>query len=93
MDILLSMSRGLLVSDGYYEETDDSDLLGGDWISLVKADWLASKTEWYPLCRHHSSWTSQDAHPHPVFDPSMKFIYYNSDVSGQRAIYRIKYHQ
>jgi hypothetical protein len=82
-------SPGVLVSDGYYEEVGDSNTSGGDWISRIDVDWNAGETKWYPLCRHLSSWTSQDAHPHPIIDHNMKYAYFTSDFAGKRAIYRV----
>lgn len=81
---------GVLVSDGYYEEDGDSPTSGGDWISRIDMDWKHGKAGWLPLCRHSSSWASQDAHPHPIIDHTMTYAYFTSDVSGKRAIYRIR---
>lgn len=79
---------GVLVSDGYYEAEGDRDTWGGDWISRVNVDWAAGLVTWTPLCRSGSSWSSQDAHPHPIIDHAMRYVYFTSDVEGQRAVYR-----
>jgi len=79
---------GVLVSDGYYEEPGDSVTWGGDWISRLDVDWGKGRIDWKPLCRSGSSWKSQDAHPHPIIDHGMRFIYFTSDRDGRRAIYR-----
>jgi len=92
-----------LVSDGYAEfaSTDlDTDQMedgalvgvpsGGAWISLLNADWDSSALHWTALCRHGSSWTSQDAHPHPIFNHASTEVLFTSDESGKRAIYRIE---
>jgi len=81
----------LLVSDGYYRDDrgESGALPGGAWISLVYADWERSELRWIPLCRHGSSWSSQDVHPHPVFGPGDDSVWYTSDVEGHRAVYRI----
>ncbi len=80
---------GWLVTDGCYVHEGDSGRSSGDWISMVVVDWSARRYDWLPLCRHGSSWTSQDAHPHPVFNHAGDAAYFTSDVSGKRAIYRI----
>ncbi len=80
---------GWLVTDGCYVRDGDSRRSSGDWISMVVVDWNARRYDWLPLCRHGSSWTSQDAHPHPVFNHAGDAAYFTSDVSGKRAIYRI----
>jgi oligogalacturonide lyase len=77
-----------LVTDGYYEEAGDPPG-NGAWISLLRPDWDRRTIEWRPLCRHGSSWRSQDEHPHPVFDHAGRSIFYTSDVSGPRGIYRV----
>lgn len=79
---------GELVTDGYYEEPGDQ-LWGGAWISRLEVDWAGHQIQWAPLWRHGSSWTSQDCHPHPVFDHAGEAIWFTSDQSGQRAIYRL----
>jgi hypothetical protein len=82
---------GLLVSDGYYEHPGDGkpEGWGGAWISLLRVDWKARRIEWKPLCRSGSSWTSQDAHPHPIFNHAASAVYFTSDKEGKRAVYRV----
>jgi oligogalacturonide lyase len=77
-----------LVTDGYYEQSDDPPGHGA-WISMLKPDWSAAAIDWHPLCRHSSSWKSQDEHPHPVFDHAGQNILFTSDVGGMRAVYRV----
>jgi oligogalacturonide lyase len=77
-----------LVTDGYYETPDDPPGHGA-WLSLLKPDWDRRTIEWRPLCRHGSSWKSQDEHPHPMFDHAGQEIFFTSDVGGTRAIYRV----
>jgi Tol biopolymer transport system component len=43
-----------------------------------------------PLVEHGSSWSSQDAHPHPVFDPGGRSVLFTSDRAGVRAVYRVE---
>lgn len=83
-------NSGLLVTDGYWREP--SDELGktqGRWISVLKVDWENSAIEWHPLCLHNSSWNCQCSHPHPIFDESESFVYFTSDHSGKREVYRV----
>lgn len=90
-----SGAPGVLVSDGYYETDGDrrvlncGNLMGGDWISRVDADWEKGNFVWTPLCRSHSSWAGQDEHPHPIIDHGSRFVYFTSDRDGRRAVYRI----
>ena len=82
-------SPNVLVSDGYYEEPENAKQWGGSWISRVDLDWDACRAKWSPLCIHGSSWSSQDAHPHPIIDQAMRFVYFTSDKGGKRAIHRV----
>jgi hypothetical protein len=79
---------GWLVTDGCYEQADDPRG-DGAWISVLHVDWLAQRYDWQPLCRHGSSWKSQDAHPHPIFNHAADAVCFTSDRSGKRAIYRV----
>ena len=78
-----------LVTDGLYEVPDDPPSHGA-WISLLKPDWQTKLIDWRPVCRHGSSWKSQDEHPHPIFDHAGRHVYFTSDKSGRRAIYRVE---
>lgn len=78
----------LLVSDGYYQEDGDPADRGA-WISLQRVDWERGTVAWTPLCRHGSSWRSQDEHPHPVFDPAGTHVCFTSDRGGRRAAWRV----
>lgn len=80
---------GELVSDGYYEQPDDARAGHGAWICRVTADWAAGKIAWQPLCRNGSSWNSQDAHPHPIFNHAADAVYFTSDQDGKRAVWRV----
>lgn len=84
------MDTGALVSDGYYiEPDDDAQKWHGQWISVQKVDWEKEKIEWIPLCRHESSWDCQCSHPHPIFDHGDQHVYFTSNESGCREIYRV----
>ena len=80
--------RGWLVTDGNYTREGDPKGGHGAWISVVKVDWEKATYQWLPLCRHGSSWKSQDEHPHPIFNHAGYAVYFTSDRSGRRAIYR-----
>jgi Tol biopolymer transport system component len=90
----LAPDGATLVSDGYAEypeldEPDGNQARQGRWISLLHADWEQGTHRWTPLCRHGSSWGSQDAHPHPIFSHAGTEILFTSDCGGKRAIYRV----
>lgn len=78
-----------LVSDGYYELSDDPAGKVGAWISILTPDWNRRTIDWKPIARHGSSWKSQDEHPHPIFDHAGRSVFFTSDMTGQRAVYRI----
>lgn len=94
----LGPTDNLLVSDGYAEyDADDAAVEKktphlarfGAWISLLRVDWARGTHTWTPLCRHGSSWTSQDAHPHPIFSHAGGEVLFTSDYEGRRAIYAL----
>lgn len=89
-----------LVSDGYaeYEGSEqhvtqfgDPSLVrsarGGEWISLLDVNWSGREIHWRAVCRHGSSWSSQDAHPHPIYNHAGDEVLFTSDHTGQRAVY------
>ena len=78
-----------LVTDGLYENPDDPPSHGA-WISLLRPDWKNRTIDWRPICRHGSSWTSQDEHPHPIFSHVGDYVYFTSDRTGRRAVYRVE---
>jgi hypothetical protein len=80
-----------LVSDGYFhpEGEPESGTWGGDWISLQKVDWVHRRIEWLPLCRHESAWDCQDSHPHPIFAPGDRHVYFTTNHGGGRAVARV----
>lgn len=97
----LGAGHDLLVSDGYYEPDGDAGAGGdpslggaggGAWISLARVDWERGAVHWRPLCRHGSSWSSQDAHPHPVFSHAGDEVLFTSDAEGKRAVYAVPAH-
>jgi len=78
---------GWLVADGYFVGSGGN--APGNWISLAHVDWEARTVKWYPLCASRSSWNSQDAHPHPIFDSAGQAVYFTADPEGNRAVYRV----
>ena len=86
---------GLLVTDGCFEtEGDDAVAIrghtpGGAWISVLHVDWVRGLIRWQPLCRHGSSWKSQDEHPHPIFNHAGNAILFVSDRDGARGVYAV----
>ncbi|MGH7145232.1 MAG: oligogalacturonate lyase family protein [Planctomycetota bacterium] len=81
---------GLLVSDGYYQDGSETETpRQGAWISLQRCDWSAGRIDWVPLCRHGSSWDSQDSHPHPIFSHRGDAVLFTSDREGHRAVYQV----
>jgi len=83
-----------LVSDGYYFPPADDDAKepghGGRYIATVTPDWNSRTLTWRMLCKHGSSWKSQDEHPHPVFDAACDWVYFTSDTDGRRAVWRVR---
>jgi oligogalacturonide lyase len=63
---------------------------GGRWITRLDVDWSVRRIVPTPLVQHGSSWSSQDAHPHPVFDQTDRTVLFTSDRDGVRAVYRIE---
>lgn len=80
---------GWLVTDGCYEQPGDFGKWGGAWISVLKVDWAAKRYDWQPLLRHGTSWSSQDAHPHPIYSHAGDSVFFTSDKGGKRAVYRV----
>jgi len=94
--------NGILVTDGFYENRRLAERIRlkikrtlkkekafcGRYITLVKVDWANRKIGWFPLCRHGSDWSTQDSHPHPIFDNQGTKIHCNSNRSGKNSIYQ-----
>lgn len=81
---------GTLVSDGYYQTPATAEGGMGKWIALLDVDWEGGRIAWRPLGLNRSSWTSQDAHPHPILDDAGRWAYFTSDAEGSRAVYRFR---
>lgn len=81
---------GELVTDGYFRTPETADGWG-QWITRAHVDWDARTIEWEPLTRHGSSWSTQDDHPHPIFDHACGAVYFTSDHGGTRGVYRVEF--
>lgn len=81
-----------LVSDGYWHPAGapENGLWGGEWIVKLVVNWEAGQIEWTPLCAHHSAWDCQDSHPHPIYSPGDKFVYFTSNKGGGRSVWRVE---
>lgn len=81
-----------LVSDGYWHPpgAPENGLWGGEWITKLKVNWEAGEIEWTPLCTHRSAWDCQDSHPHPIYSPGDKFVYFTSNAGGGRSVWRVE---
>jgi hypothetical protein len=79
-----------LVSDGYWHPSGvpENGLWGGEWIAKLQVDWEARRITWTPLCAHHSAWDCQDSHPHPVYSPGDRWVYFTSNLGGGRCVCR-----
>jgi oligogalacturonide lyase len=62
---------------------------GGRWITRLDVDWVGRRIVATPLVEHGSSWSSQDAHPHPIVTPDGRSVLFTSDREGVRAVYRV----
>ena len=79
-----------LVCDGYYEQPGDAPDAAAEWLTLQAVDWAAGTLAWSPLCRHRSSWRTQDDHPHPIFDHAGRHVYFTGGTGdGGRAVHRV----
>lgn len=86
-----SQHNNWLVSDGYYHPhgVSENSNWGGEWISLIEVDWDQRRMKWVALCPHESYWDCQDSHPHPIFDHVDGHVYFTSNKTGARAVYRV----
>ena len=90
-----------LCCDGYFKFPDDIKAVrenstdngpdphkkDGEYISRVIPHWEEGRLEWNPLCKHHSDWLGQDAHPHPIYSHSGDAIFFNSRSEKYVKVY------
>ena len=83
-----------LVSDGYWHPDGEAEdgKWGGEWITRLQVDWARRTIGWTPLCKHHSAWDCQDSHPHPVYGPGDREVYFTSNLDGGRCVCRVAVH-
>ena len=94
-----SVSReGRLVSDGYWHDKDipaarpaGAPIYPSEWITVLTPDWEKKSAEVTPVCKHSSSWKTQDDHPHPVFNDSGDMVWFTAGFDGKRKVYRVKW--
>ncbi|RLF15149.1 MAG: hypothetical protein DRJ66_04830 [Thermoprotei archaeon] len=61
---------------------------GHAYIGLV--EYLKDgKVNLKPLCRHDTSWNTQETHPHPIFTPDDKNVIFVSDREGNCNVYMV----
>jgi len=65
-----------LVTDGVIDSSS---------IHLVRAGWENRELSWELLCRHHSSFSVQDVHPHPIFSHDDRYVLFTSDAHNERS--------
>lgn len=77
----------LLVGDGAYPEGEEEQY-GRSFMSLMRHtdDY---RVVFKPLCKHDTSWTTQQSHPHPFFAPDDQSLFFNSDRGGRANIYQV----
>ena len=93
-----------LCCDGYFKFPDDVKVerenstdngpdphkKDGEYISQVIPHWEEGQLEWIPLCKHHSDWLGQDAHPHPIYNHAGDAIYFNSRSDKYVKVYSVE---
>jgi len=84
--IQANSSATLFVGDAAYPTADFTE--GAYFIGLVRH--VQDRAEVELLCRHDSSWQSQEAHPHPVFTPDDRHVIFTSDRGGRCNVYMVK---
>jgi oligogalacturonide lyase len=75
--------NSLLVGDCGYRDRKEKD--GSSWMSLMTHP--NGRVEVRRLCRHNTSWKTQNSHPHAVFSPDDQWVVFNSDDQGRNNVY------
>jgi len=73
----------LVVGDCGYLTPDDPE--GRAYMSLIRH--VNGRGQVTRLCRHDSSWTTQQSHPHPIFSPDDRWALFTSDAGGPCNVY------
>lgn len=73
----------LVVGDCGYLSPDDP--AGRAYMSIIRH--VNGRGEVTRLCRHDTSWTTQQSHPHPIFSPDDRWVLFTSDRGGSCNVY------
>lgn len=79
--------ESLLVGDASFP-VGEEDRYGRSFMSLLRLT-DDRKVAFKPLCKHDTSWTSQESHPHPFFAPDDSSVFFNSDRGGSVNLYQV----
>ncbi|MDB5084188.1 MAG: hypothetical protein JWN30_1074 [Bacilli bacterium] len=72
----VNTQKGFLVTDG---------VIDNRMIHICQANWSAGELHWTPVCRHNSSFSVQDVHPHPIFSHDDRYILFTSDAHNYKT--------
>ena len=79
---------------GHIFSTDESLIVGdGDRRGMYLRLWSLGEDGYEQpraLCKHRSSFKSQECHVHPRITPDKKYVLYTSDESGYNQLYLVK---
>ncbi len=65
-------------------------LVGDDVEDIVLIDIRGDEARLTPLCAHHSSWYTSEAHPHPTWSWDGSKILFASDRGGKIELYLVE---
>jgi oligogalacturonide lyase len=71
------------VADAAFIKKDMAD--GYSYMSLTK--YSGNYVQVGLLCKHGTSWLTQNSHPHPIFTRDDKHVIFSSDFGGKRNVY------
>ncbi|UQZ82253.1 hypothetical protein SK3146_01410 [Paenibacillus konkukensis] len=72
----LGSDRTMLLTDG---------IIDAESLHCCRADWESGRLEWDYICRHGSSFSVQDVHPHPIFSHDDRLVLFTSDTHNERS--------
>ncbi|WP_248926201.1 oligogalacturonate lyase family protein [Paenibacillus hamazuiensis] len=76
---------------GHFTASSDDSLLVTDGIidarsiHLCRMDWRRGSLGMSLVCRHDSSFSVQDVHPHPIFSHDDRYVLFTSDAHNDRT--------
>jgi oligogalacturonide lyase len=84
----LAFPREMQAYGHFTASSDDRQLvtdgiIDGQSIHLCQPDWDNLQLTWTPICRHNSSFSVQDVHPHPIFSHDNRHILFTSDAHNE----------